>query len=142
MPTTIEKKSDTCTCPRYCPEHQCAERVFSGARHDFGGHSCPNKAKVIEDDGKRFCHMHTYAKKDQRKQEADERYAAYRNKLDAQIERDRRGNGMVRMGITPEQVQRLIDACLQHMATSTCETAMAEQVLAEMGYWPPKKEDG
>lgn len=36
---------------------RCSKNIFSGARWDFGGHQCPNKA-VIESDGKPYCKIH------------------------------------------------------------------------------------
>lgn len=44
---------------------QCSERVYSNYRWDFGGHTCQNKAVVIED-GKPYCKRHSKASKDAR----------------------------------------------------------------------------
>lgn len=38
-------------------KHDCAKRVYSGARHDFSGHMCTRKA-TVERNGKWWCKQH------------------------------------------------------------------------------------
>ena len=72
---------------------RCSEHVFSGARYDFGGHSCTKPAKVTVD-GKPYCAIHDPAAVAARRQEADRVWqaerVAERRKRDARDEQARR----------------------------------------------------
>jgi hypothetical protein len=53
---------------------KCSEKVYSGYRWDFTGHTCQNKAIIIED-GKPYCKRHSKAGKD-----------SHNDKLNAKVE--------------------------------------------------------
>lgn len=39
-------------------KHQCSERVYTGARWDFGGHACGYRGVLQSEDGKWWCKKH------------------------------------------------------------------------------------
>jgi hypothetical protein len=55
-------------------QHACSQRVYSGARWDFGGHLCKIAAKRQDEQGRWWCTRHHPDAKGAKKAEQEERY--------------------------------------------------------------------
>lgn len=63
--------------------HRCSQRIFTGARWDFGGHMCTKPAKHQSPDGKWWCSIHDperRAARDKARREEAERAADARRR--------------------------------------------------------------